>query len=382
MFGDFTSVVIPETSHGFFDEPGMETSSAKPAKSENSFQIGGAFATQGDFSLRDDFPLKDTAVSNPNILFLYFDSKFKQDARFFARVRAFYDPTGTSGGGSSGNFSNPYGASGGKNVKTSLQEFKYSANIDRKIFLTVGRQKVKYGAAKFFNPTDFLNLQPLNFFLPSDERGGVDMVKAHIPSGIANFYAMKMVENLAGSGNPGGSYFRGEVGYDGGGDLLGSGEISISGYFPRNQRARAGFDISQAVGDYDVYFEGATGKNSAGDWKSVCSGGAGRQIRYADRASNILTLQGELFYARHLAEYGIVSISLPEPGSLKDVTFANTHLYSFLDKSGLSRLDMIYTITPEINGMIYAAAHWGRLGGVFHLSGQVAEVGARLDFKF
>ncbi len=367
MFGDSTSVAIPET---------------KLDKIEKKLQVGGHFATQADFYLRDDFPLKDTAVSNPNILFLYLDSKLERDARVFARVRAFYDPTGTSGGGGAGNFSNPYGARGSKNVKASLQELKYSANIDQKIFLTVGRQKVKYGAAKFFNPTDFLNSQPLNFFLPSDERPGIDMVKAHIPSGVANFYAAKMVGNLASSGNPAGSYFRGEVAYDGGGDFLGSGEISVSGFFPRGQPDRVGFDISQAVGDFDIYFEGATGKNSAGDWKSVYSMGAGREIRYADRASNILSLQGEFFYAKKVAEYGIFSLSLPEPGSLKDVTIANTNLYSFLDKSGLSRLDMVYTITPEINGMIYAAAHWGRLGGVFHLSGQVADVGARLDFKF
>lgn len=381
MFGDTTSVVTPEIRHGIFDETGLDTSSAKPNKNEKPTQIGGTFSTQGDFYLRDDVPLKDTAVSNPNILFLYLDSKFKQDARFLARVRAFCDPTGTAGGGS-GNLTNPYGSGGNKNVLVSLQELKYSGNIDHKIFLTVGRQKVKYGAAKFFNPTDFLNSQALNFFLPSDERPGVDMIKAHIPSGVANFYAAKMVGNLASSGNPAGSYFRGEVAYDGGGDLLGGGEISISGYFPRNQMAKAGFDISQAVGDYDVYFEGATGKNSAGDWKSVYSVGAGRQIRYGDRAGNTVSLQGELFYAKSVAEYGIFSISLPEPANLKDITFANTNLYSLLDKSGLSRLNLVYTITPEINGMVYASAHLGNPGGVFHLSGQVADVGARLDFNF
>jgi len=381
MFGDSASRATADTGRGIFEEAGLEISSANPNHSEKTTQLGGTFSTQGDFSLRDDFPLKDTAVSNPNILFLYLDSKLEHDARFLVRARAFYDPTGTAGGGF-GNLSNPYGSGGNKNVKMSLQELKYSANLDQKIFLTVGRQKVKYGASRFFNPTDFLNLQALNFFLPSDERPGVDMVKAHIPSGVSNFYAAKMAGNLASSGNPAGSYFRGEVAYDGGGEFLGGGEMSLSGYFPRHQRARAGFDISQAVGDYDIYFEGATGKNSAGDWKSVYSLGAGRDIRYGDRASNILSLWGELFYAKAVAEYGIFSFSLPEPANLKDITVSNTTLYSLLDKSALSRLNLVYTITPEISGMVYAAAHLGRRGGVFHLPGQVADVGGRLDFNF
>ena len=205
--------------------------------------------------------------------------------------------------------------------------------------------------------------------------------QAHIPSGDANFYAARMVGHH-GAGSQSGSYLRGEITYDAGGNFLGSGEISLSEFFPRSQPSRAGFDISQAVGDYDVYLKGATGRNSAGDWKSVYSVGASRQIRYADRASNILTLQGEFFYARNVAEYGIFSLSLPEPGNLKDVTFANTHLFSLLDKTGLSRLDMIYTITPEINGMVYASLHWGRFSGVFNRPRQVADVGARLDFNF
>jgi len=263
----------------------------------------------------------------------------------------------------------------------SLQELRISANLNRKIFFTIGRQKVKYCAAKFFNPTDFLNSQGFNFFLPSDERPGVDMVKAHIPLGIANFYAAGLAGNPT-TGSPSGGYFRGELAYDGGGSFLGSGEISLSGYLPRNQPGRAGFDISQAVGDLDFYIEGALGQNTLGEWKDAVSAGAGWEIRYADRSSNVLSLQAEYFQAGALVENGAFSIFFPEPWNLTHLTLVETNLYSFLDQSGLSRLDTVYQFTQQITGRVYVSGHWGQLGGVFKLPGQAAELGARLDVSF
>ena len=363
---------------------GQAFPSSHSSKSEESLQIGGTLSSEADFFVRDGVSLFDNPASNPNILFLYLDSKLESDSRVFARARLFYDPTGLSGGTpNSGNLSNPYGFGNGssENLNTSLQELRISANIDQKIYFTFGRQKVKYGAAKFFNPTDFLNSQPLNFFLPSDERPGVDMVKMHIPSGTANLYAAGLIGNPS-SGNPSGGYFRGEWGYDGIPDFLNAGEISLSGYFPKNQLGRGGFDISQAVGDLDVYFEGAAGQNAVGDWQAAYSAGGSWAFRYGDRASNTLTLQAEYAKAGALAEFGVFSLYLAEPGSLKDITFVETNLYSFLDKSALTRLDVIYQFTEQISGRVYASGHWGDLGGVFHMPGQVADLGTRLDVNY
>lgn len=363
------------------DDRGLEP--ANPSTPvEESLQIGGTLSTEADVFIQEGIPLFDNTTSNPNILFLYLDSKLDNDARVFARGRLFYDPTGVSGG-TPGNLSNPYGVGPGSsdNLKVSLQELRLSVNADRKIFFTFGRQKVKYGAAKFFNPTDFLNSQPLNFFLPSDERPGVDMVKMHLPSGTTNLYAMGLV-GTAGTTNPSGGYFRWEYGHNGVEGFLGAGEISVSGYLPRNQAGRAGMDFSQSVGDFDVYFEGATGQDALGEWKAVFTTGASWQVRYADRSSNTLSFQAEYFTAGALAQFGVLSLFLPEPADLKDITFVETNLYSFLDQSGLSRLDTVYNFTPQVNGRLYVSGHWGQLGGVFHMPGQVAEVGTRLDVNF
>jgi hypothetical protein len=384
IFGGNPSVTQTPTAsstEGLEEKP----ASSGMKSSTETLQIGGTLSSEADYYIQNGVPLLQNTTSNPNILFLYLDSKLDQDARVFARTRLFYDPTGISGGTPNfASLTNPYGFGSGlsDNLQVSLQELRISANIDRKIFFTIGRQKIKYGAAKFFNPTDFLNSQPFNFFLPSDERPGVDMVKMHIPSGTANLYAVGLTGNPS-SGNPAGGYFRGEVGYDEVKDFLGAGEFSLSGFFPRNQPGRAGFDLSQGVGDLDFYFEGALGQDPAtGNWKDAVSAGLSWQWRYADRQTNTVTFEGEYFQAGNLAEYGVFAIFLAGPGNLTDITLIETNLFNFIDQSGLSRLDTVCQFNSQIDGRVYVSGHWGQLGGTFYLPGQVAETGMRLDVNF
>src|ERR1051325_10978585 len=67
------------------DEEGMG-SSAKPGtgKSEETLQIGGTFSSEADFYIQENVPFLDNTASNPNILFLYLDSKLENDSRVFA----------------------------------------------------------------------------------------------------------------------------------------------------------------------------------------------------------------------------------------------------------------------------------------------------------
>jgi hypothetical protein len=310
-----------------------------------------------------------------------------QDNRVFARLRTFYDPTGISSGNptSASSFTNPYGFGSGTsdNLSVSLDELNISANIDHQIFLTIGRQKVKYGAAKFFNPTDFLNPEPFNFFLPTDERQGVDMVKAQFPSGTSNFYLAGLPGNPT-TGGPAGGYIREELAYDSFAGILDAGEISLSGFLPKNQNGKAGFDISQAVGDLDVYFEGALEQDSlvAGKWDDANSVGISWDIRYADRSTNIVNLQAEHFQVGNLEEFGVFAITLDQPGDLTDITFVQTNLLDLIDNSGLSRLSAVYQFTQQISGQVYVTAEWGHLGGAFYPAGQVAQTGMRMDVSF
>jgi hypothetical protein len=382
-----TPGVTPE--NGATAPAGSENPAALGAKinssaSEENLQIGGTLSTEADFFIQNGVPFSSNIASNPNLLFLYLDSKLENDARVFARIRAFYDPTGISSGNPNDvTYTNPYGFGNGTsdNLQVDLQELRISANISHEFFFTIGRQKVKYGAAKFFNPTDFLNPVPYDFFLPSDERTGVDMVKLQIPSGTANLYAAGVLGNPT-TGNQSGGYFRGELGYDPGSSFFGSGEISLSGWFPKNQLGRGGFDISQALGDFDVYFEGAAGQNNDGGWADAISTGASWEVKYADRDTNTVTFEGEYFQAGPLAELGVFAINLGGPGNLTDMNFIVTSLFNFNDQSGLSRLDTVCQFTSRISGRVYISAPWGTVGGSLYLPGEIATTGARMDVNF
>jgi hypothetical protein len=363
----------------------MPTPTSSSGVSEETTQIGGTLSTEGDYYFQSGIALGDNITSNPNILFLYLDSKLEDDARVFARIRTFYDPTGVTGGTPNiSTLSNPYGFGNGSsdNISISLQELRISANIDQRAFFTIGRQKVKYGAAHFFNPTDFLNPQPFNFFLPTDERTGVDMIKAHLPSGISNFYAAGIFGNPT-TGSQSGGYFREELAYDDvAGDFLGGGEMSFSGYLPKNQPGKAGFDISQAVGDIDFYFEGAAGQGSDSSWKDAVSAGLDYGIKYGDRDNNTADFLLEYSQAGNLAEFGVFAIQLGAPWGWNDITFLETNLFDFNGQSGLSRLDTVCQFTERISGRIYVSAPWGDQAGAFYLPGSLGQMGTRLDVNF
>jgi hypothetical protein len=367
--------------------PEVESPASTPSAgvSEENLQIGGTLSNEADYYLQSGVPFFQNTTSNPNILFLYLDSKLEDDARVFGRIRAFYDPTGISGGTPGvASLTNPYGFGNGlsDNLSVSLQELRISANLAHQVFFTIGRQKVKYGAAHFFNPTDFLNPQPFNFFLPTDERTGVDMIKAHLPSGISNFYAAGIFGNPT-TGSQSAGYFREELAYDDvAGDFLGGGEMSFSGYLPKGQTGKAGFDISQALGDFDIYFEGAAGQDANSNWRDAVSAGFTYGFKYGDRDSNTINFDGEYSQAGNLAEFGVFAIQLGAPWGWNDITFVETILFDFNGQSGLSRLDVVCQFTERISGRVYGSAPWGATAGAFYLPGAEGQLGTRLDVNF
>jgi hypothetical protein len=387
MFGTATAVKTPaDTGEEKAQAPSpVGTSKSFLDSAEQNTQIGGTLSSEVDTYFQQGIPFAQSTTSNPNILFLYLDSKLENDNRVFARIRTFYDPTGVSSGNPSAtaSYTNPYGFGNGTsdNLSTTLQELRISANLDHQVFLTIGRQKVKYGTAKFFNPTDFLNPQPFNFFLPTDERTGVDMVKAQLPVGITNFYAAGVAGNPTTGGQSGG-YLRGEAAYNGLGNWLGSGEISLSGWFPKNQAGKGGFDLSQEVGDFDFYVEGAVGQDVSNNWKDAISTGFTWEVKYADRDTNTVSFNGEYFQAGNLSEYGIFAINLAGPGGLNDINFVVTNLFNFMDQSGFSRLDTVCQFTDRISGRVYVSAPWGTVGGTLYFPSEMAQTGARLDVNF
>ncbi|HEY5039773.1 MAG TPA: hypothetical protein VIJ93_11925, partial [bacterium] len=95
MFGGVSSTPNPSTpkaSAKATQDAGADSRGLEPGgfgsnanKSEEILQIGGTLSTEADFYIQDGVPFFSNTTSNPNILFLYLDSKLESDSRVFAR---------------------------------------------------------------------------------------------------------------------------------------------------------------------------------------------------------------------------------------------------------------------------------------------------------
>jgi len=54
-------------------------------------------------------------------------------------------------------------------------------DIKHTVFVTAGRQHVRWGTARFWTPTDFLHIQHRNPLDVFDARTGTTMIKVHVP---------------------------------------------------------------------------------------------------------------------------------------------------------------------------------------------------------
>lgn len=204
-------------------------------------------------------------VSSPTLLDVFFDARPNDRVRGFARGRMSYDPllpssqgglSGTSVLGSSGtagstSISPLYtGATGSPRVL--LDQLWLRFDIARQLFVSVGKQHVRWGTGRFWMPADYLHLlkrNPLDIF---DVRTGTNMIKVHLPieSLSWNFYAYGVLQNagvrpdlgtLAGA-------LRAEFVWD---QL----ELAIGAYGSPDTRAKFAADVSFGLGDVDFYGE-------------------------------------------------------------------------------------------------------------------------------
>jgi hypothetical protein len=115
----------------------------------------------------------------------------------------------------------PLGGSA-QSLTTQLDQLWLKWDAYRRVFFTLGRQRIKWGSGRFWNPTDFLNAQRLDSVAILDTRLGATLLKVHVPVESLgwNFYA---IANLSGAERPddAGAAVRGEF-------VLGPAELALS----------------------------------------------------------------------------------------------------------------------------------------------------------
>ena len=242
---------------------------------EDPLKIGGLFYSRAFLQVQQDQPFNQSRISLPTLVDAYLDARPTDQLRAFVLGRLTYDPflSATVGGTALPGIPATTTAS---NPAVLLDQAWLSFDIARSVFVTVGRQHVKWGVARFFSPTDFLASQPRDPLALFDARLGVTMARVQIPWESAgwNFTAVALFEptqNVGGgySGsssveNPGGSGINpsdtGTLLRDVGGAARAefafrNGAFGLDGLVQRNRAARAGADVTMAIGDFDVYGE-------------------------------------------------------------------------------------------------------------------------------
>ncbi len=379
---------------------------------EDPLKIGGQFYLRATTQGGEDVSFGNTTFAAPTLVDGYFDARPTERLRAMVVGRLSFDPTLTNAtrlGANPGDGSAPTLGAPRPNPRVLLDQAWLRFDIDHSVFVTVGKQHVKWGTSRFWNPTDFLSPQfrdPLALF---DVRTGASMLKLHVPWEARgwNFYGIAMLDNAGPATSLGriGGALRAEV-------VLGETELGASAVAQRGRKPRFGLDLSSGLGPLDVYGEVALRRGSdvpmyrlpegttmdnlfSGDitveeyqpegLTPQVSGGATYSFAYADNELatvgieyfyNSLGYPTELAYPYLLSKgqfqpfylgqhYGALYAVVAGPGSWERTTFILSNLGNLSDRSFISRLDVTHRALSYLSVEAYTAYHYGRKGGEF-----------------
>lgn len=230
--------------------------------------IGGLIYLRSQSSARQGQGANDWSFSTPTLVDGYFDARPNDRVRGFVLARMSYDPTlpetaneGTVNGQVAGT-----GSSQGSPSLSSLftqntrrprmivDQLWLRFDIKHRVFVTAGKQHVRWGTARFWAPGDFLHIRRRNPLDVFDARAGTTMLKLHMPveSKGWNFYAYALTEGAGPTSTVGtvAGAARAEF-------VLGQSELGLGGLLQQNRKPKAQADFSIGLGPIDVYAEGA-----------------------------------------------------------------------------------------------------------------------------
>lgn len=124
--------------------------------------------------------------------------------------------------------------------------------VEPGVFVTAGRQHLRWGSGRIWNPTDFTALRTRDAFALFDDRLGRSMIKVHVPleKTGANLYALLLLEGAKALGDAGAA-LRAEI------LPTDSSEIAVSLAAYPHARKSVGLDVSTALGPVDFQVEAA-----------------------------------------------------------------------------------------------------------------------------
>ena len=383
----------------------------KIAEADETFTVGGRLwlQIQGQLDQDTEGP-EDVALSSPNLLDLFGDARPNDRVRAYARMRLTHDwtvhdtlttPAGERVDAVTGLpvETNPFGATAQQDTLV-LDQLWIKLDAGHKVYTTVGRQRIKWGASRYWNPTDFLNQQRLDPLAVLDLRNGVSLVKVHVPfeSAGGNLYAIANLDQANALDQVGGA-FRAEW-------LVGQTEATVSTAVRKDQPLRLGADLSSGISILDVRLEAALLHGNAApswrgrwdyselppvfpgavdrddDWIPQVVAGADLTARYNDQDTVSFGLEyfwndagyadadlypwlfltstySPLYAGRH---YLAASALLIGPGQWDDHSFAGSYIANLSDGSNIARVDYRGRVLTWLDVNLFVANSFGANG--------------------
>lgn len=247
--------------------PDAPTHFSEDAPPEDPLAIGGLLYLRAQSFALEGQKLREFSFSVPSLLDVYLDVRPNERVRGFVLGRMIYDPTlppaaapGTVTTGPLAPGASTAGALTLSEVfrqrtrepQVLLDQFWLNFDVARTLFVTAGKQHVRWGTARFWMPTDFLHLRNRNPIDVFDARVGTNLLKVHLPieSLAWNFYGYVVAEDVEATQRLGrvAGALRGEF-------VVGTTEIGLGVFGRREESPRFAADISTGIGDFDFYGE-------------------------------------------------------------------------------------------------------------------------------
>jgi hypothetical protein len=362
------------------------------ADADDALALGGQLFLRLNGAFREDESVTEGALSGPSLIDAFADVRPNDRVRGFAQLRFTFDYTVEDG---------ELNALQQPLVPFELQLAQAWTKFDigQVAYITAGRQRIRWGTGRFWNPSDFVNQEIRNSVDFFDQRTGVDLVKVHFP-----FEALGWNLYLIGTFNgvdvlnDSGLAARAEF-------LLGNAELALSSSVRKDAPLRFGADASAGIWIFDVKGEAAVSRGLGrklfqgdldfadsvfpeevdpddDDWWFQGVVGAEAAFKYTD--TDTFSVGAEYFYnqagydsaelypflflndayvplytGRH---YAAVYAFAQGPFDFNDLSLTVSTLGNLSDLSFLSRFDVQYTLLQYLTVNAFVAGHWGKVG--------------------
>lgn len=398
---------------------------------EDTLQIGGRLEIRSNTGQEEQQKLPAASFTQLKTADIYFDARPNKDMRIFLRQR-FEERTPATPSAAVGGGSNEPNAACTNCIESKIDELWFKWDLNDQVFFTYGKQHLKWGSSRFWNPTDFTALEVRDPFALFDRRLGTELLKVHVPQEKSgnNHYAIVQFDR-ARRNDDFLLALRSEL------TVGSSAEFALSAQTGRSHPQRIGADISSALGPFDVNLEAATSKRQQrqffegtidpeaaqlpvafedqGRWFNQASGGLRQTIKYSAEDNFSWGLEyfwNELGYEqRELELYSLVLsqsqplyagrryagayLLLPTPGSWNETSFFANAIGNLSDKTYVGRVTATWEIVDAATLEVFASRCFGEYGELCFkvpesykvfaqlpgVSDQVKEVVARLPTR-